>query len=182
MKGSFSIMKRIRNLVHSESGGALAELALMVPFLAVMLAGVSEFGRFFQNYTTVAKGTRSAARYLSNHQLNSTELGRARSLVVCGKLTCAGGDELVKGVGAGPSLSASNVCIESTGSPKVLNVTVRIPRVSGDCPTPGWNNLGGGNPTPYPYQPVFDVGALLQTTFTMALPISPSTTMYYMID
>lgn len=153
----------------------MAELALMVPFLAVMLAGVSEFGRFFQNYTTIAKGTRSAARYLSNHQLNPTELGRARSLVVCGKLACVGGDELVKGVGAGPSLSASNVCIETTGSPKVTSVTVRIPRASGDCPS-------GGDATPYPYQPVFDIGALLQTDFTMALPISPSTTMYYMID
>src|SRR5262245_32716383 len=93
------IVKRLRALVRSERGGALAELAIMVPFLAVMLAIVTEVGRYYQTYTTLTKSTRAAARYLSNHNLTNAEVARAVSLAVCGKLACTGGDELVKGIG-----------------------------------------------------------------------------------
>src|SRR6266496_4547518 len=96
MQPRSAAIKRLRHLLLWEDGGALAELAIVVPFLAVMLAGVSEFGRFFQSYTTLAKSTRSASRYLSNHQLITAEIDKAKSLAVCGKLVCAGGDELVK--------------------------------------------------------------------------------------
>ena len=161
-------------MIQGEQGGALAELAILVPFLAVMLAGVSEFGRYFQNYNTLAKATRTASRYLSNHPLNAAEIGRATNLVVCGKLTCGGLDPpLLTG------LTSSNVCLESTGSPKVTSVTVRIPYASGDC-TP---MTGAPSAVPYTYQPIFDIGALLNTpSFSLAVPIAPSTTMYYMID
>jgi hypothetical protein len=174
MNRTCKLIMKLRRLALSEHGGALAELAIMVPFLAVMLAGVSEFGRFFQSYTTLDKATRSASRYLSAHSLNATEINRATSLVVCGKLVCAGGDELVKGI------STSNVCLESTGSPKVITVTARIPRTNGDC-----NPIANApaNPVPYNYQPIFNIGALIRSdTFTLVLPISPSTTMYYMIN
>src|SRR3954452_12358423 len=78
---------------RDERGAALAELAIMVPFLAVMLAGVSEFGRLFQTYNTLAKATRSSARYLSNHPVTDpNEKQKATNLVVCGKLTCVQGD------------------------------------------------------------------------------------------
>jgi TadE-like protein len=166
--------RRLRLWFRREDGGALAELAIMVPFLVIMLAAVSEFGRYFQNYTTLSKATRNASRYLSNHALDATELGRATSLVVCGKLACTGGDPpLVTG------LTAGNVCLESTGSPKVLSVTVKIPYAAGDCtPMPG-----AAAATPLTFVPIFDLGALLGTpSFSMAVPIAPSTTMYYMID
>jgi hypothetical protein len=93
------LAKLLNRFIRCERGGALAELAIMVPFLALMLAGVSEFGRYFQNYTTLAKATRNASRYLSNHDLNATEEARAVNLVVCGKLACGAGDApLVKGL------------------------------------------------------------------------------------
>ncbi|HEY0761010.1 MAG TPA: TadE family protein [Pyrinomonadaceae bacterium] len=169
-----AINKILNRLLRREDGGALAELAILVPFLALMLASVAEFGRFFQQYTTLAKATRSASRYLSNHKLDSTEVGRAQSLVVCGKLSCGVGDRTLL-----PNLSVSNVCIESTGSPKVTSVTVKIPRTNADCaPMAGTNSA-----MPYTYSPIFNVGALLnQPGFTLALPLPPSTTMYYMID
>jgi hypothetical protein len=76
-----------------------------------------------------------------------------------------GGDELVQGI------TTANVCVESTGSPKIQTVTVRIPHLAGACGAP------------HVYQPIFDIGALLHNpTFTLAIPINPSTTMYYMID
>ena len=179
MSQIFVVVEKIRRLFRREDGGALAELAIMVPFLALMLAGVCEFGRFFQNYNTLAKATRTASRYLSNHQLNATEENRATSLVVCGKLACAAGDQpLVTG------LTSSNVCLETTGSPKVKSVTVRIPRAAGDCGSDASSPAvgGSGSATPYVYQPIFDIGALLGNTLSLTLPIAPRTTMYYMID
>jgi TadE-like protein len=168
------LIEKVGRLTLSEDGGALAELAIMVPFLAIMLAGVSEFGRFFRTYNTLDKATRSASRYLSSHNLTQLEIDRATSLVVCGKLACAGGDELVTGI------SASNVCLESSGSPKVITVTARIPRTNGDC-NPMVN--APANPVPFVYQPIFNIGALIgSNTFTLALPISPGTTMYYIIN
>lgn len=171
------VIRKLRHLVGDERGSTLAELAIMVPFLALMLAGVCEFGRFFHTYTTLAKATRSASRYLSNHNLTPVELDRATSLVVCGKLACAGGDQLVKG------FTASNVCLESTGEPEVTSVTVRIPRAAGDCGVDKTALGDSADSVPYIYQPIFDIGALLQSpTFTLALAIRPSTTMHYMLD
>ncbi len=165
MKEVATMTSKLRRFLLREQGGALAELAIMVPFLAIMLGAVSEFGRFFQSYTTMAKATRTASRYLSNHPFNDAEKAKAKNLVVCGKLVCAGGDELLNG------LTTANVCIESTGSPNPETVSVRIPKTSDGCATP------------YTYQPIFDLGALLGSqTFTLQLPISPGSTMYYMLD
>jgi hypothetical protein len=173
MDRRFTVSKRINDLFRREDGGAVAELAILVPFLAIMLAGVCEFGRYFQNYNTLAKATRTGARYLSNRPLTTDEITKAQNLVVCGKLTCGPGDKpLVAG------LSTANVCVESTGSPKVLNVTVRIPRPTTPC-TPTAN---AGDASPLTYTPIFNVGALLGTGLSLNLPIAPSTTMYYMID
>ena len=165
MKQLINAIGTLRLFARNDEGSTLAEMAIMVPFLAIMLAGVSEFGRFFQTYTTMAKSTRAAARYLSNHPFNDAEKAKARNLVVCGKLACAGGDELL------PGMTTANVCIESTGDPHPKTVTVRIPESAGDCGAP------------YTYQPIFDLGALLHTpSFTLAKPIRPSTTMYFMLD
>ena len=167
-------VKTIRKFLRREEGGALAELAILVPFLAVMLGAVCEVGRYFQNYTTLAKATRTASRYLSNHNLNPTEIGRANNLAYCGKLVCGVSDPpIVNG------LLPTNICIETVGSPKVTTVTVRLPRETSPCnPT-----TGAGAATPYVFRPIFDVGALLNNpSISMALPIAPSTTMYYMIN
>lgn len=173
MDRRFTLRKRINDLLRREDGGALAELAVLVPFLAVMLAGVCEFGRYFQNYNTAAKATRTASRYLSNHPLTAEEIGKAQNLAVCGKIACADSDKpLIRG------LSTANICVETTGSPKVLSVTVRIPRSTTPCaPT-----AGAGGAAPLTYSPIFNVGALLGTGLSLNLPIAPSTTMYYIIN
>src|SRR5215213_1180644 len=170
MDRRFTARKRINLLLRREDGGALAELAIIVPFLAVMLAGVCEFGRYFQNYNTVAKATRDATRYLSNHPLTPDEIGKAKSLAVCGKLACTDADKPVI-----TGLAAGNICVESTGSPKILSVTIRIPRSTTPC-------TGAGGASPLTYAPIFNIGALLGTGLSLNLPIAPSTTMYYTID
>ena len=159
------LFQKLRRFIRHERGASLAELAILVPILILLVAAVSEFGRFFQQYTTLAKSTRTAARYLSNHPFPDNQ-AQARNLVVCGKLTCAGGDELV------PGITTANVCIESTGSPRIETVTVSLPRTGG----------AGACAQPFNYQPIFNIGALLNTGFTFTPAISPSVTMYYMID
>jgi len=168
------IVRRLRKLGRCERGGALAELAILVPFLAVMLAIVTEVGRYYQTYDTLTKATRVSARYLSNHSLSNGEINRAVSLAVCGKLSCnpGGGDELVKGIGNGPSIASTNICIESTAN---STITVRIPRTN-DC-----NPIAGApsGVTPYNYQPLFSLGTLMRVpSFNFALPIAPRTTMF----
>jgi len=167
MKRAFGLVQRVLSFGRQENGGALAEFTILVPFLVIMLAAVAEFGRFFETYTTLAKATRSSSRYLSNHTFTQAEQDKAKNLVVCGKLAC-GAERLV------PGIDATNVCIEyqySGGSPKPDTVTVSIPPAAGGCGAP------------YTYAPVFNIGALINSnTFTLALPISPSTTMYYMLD
>ena len=151
----------LQRFCKNDRGGTIAELAILIPFLAVMLAAVTEVGRFFQTYTTVSKSTRTAARYLSNHAFTEDEQNKAKNLVVCGKLTeCAENERFVW------NLTAANVCIESVGNPVDI-VTVRIPRDAGDCGAP------------LPYKPVFDIGALLHNSFSMEFPISAGTTMWH---
>ena len=163
MKARNLKLQNLLRFARNEAGGTLAELAILVPLLAVMLAAVSEFGRYFQKYTTMAKATRSASRYLSNHPFTTAEQDKAKNLVVCGKLACGVNEKLVPGIAAG------NVCIESTGTaPNIETVTVRIPRDPADTCGALLN-----------YQPIFNIGALLHTSFSFAPPISPRTTMRY---
>jgi Flp pilus assembly protein TadG len=164
--------RKLRGLVKDESGGTLAEMALTVPLLIVLLAGVAEIGRYFQSYTTLTKSTRAAARYLSNHQYNNIEIARAKNLVVCGRLTaCTAEERLVKGA------SVDNVCIQTTkvaGSEQIEFVTVSIPRdATKTCDA-------DAVATKLPYQPIFNLGALLNNpTFSLTYPLAPSTTMRY---
>jgi Flp pilus assembly protein TadG len=141
----------------------MAELAILVPFLILLVAAISEFGRYFQQYTALAKSTRAAARYLSNHPF-STSQDEATNLAVCGQLSCAGVAPLAE------NLSSANICIESTqatGSTRIESVTVSI---SGSCATA------------YNFKPLFNIGSLLNTNFMFRPAIRPSTTMYYMLD
>lgn len=163
--------RKLQVIVKDETGGTLAEMALTLPLLIVLLACVSEVGRYFQAYTTLAKSTRAAARYLSNHQYNDVEVGRAKNLVVCGQLTtCTDAQRLVKGA------SVDNVCIETTkveGSEQIEFVTVSIPR--DDSKTCDADTEA----VKLPYQPVFNLEALLGDSFTISYPLAPSTTMRY---
>lgn len=153
------ITRRARHLAENDSGGTLAELAILVPFLVVMIAAVTELGRYFQTYSTLSKSTRASARYLSKVAYDEPNLTSAKNVAVCGKTDCTGTNPLATG------LSAANIVL-----------------------TPEYAPGGEGNPitvsvsiTDYTFQPLFNIGALLgNNTFSLALPIRPSTTMYYM--
>lgn len=158
-------MRRIKGLKSlfrffgNEHGGALAELAILVPFLLVMLAAVAEFGRYFETYTTLSKSTRNAARYLSNNTFDTQHINAAKAMAVCGKTACAAGEEYFAGLDTTDIEITSTETEGSTAVPETVTVTVNG----------------------FVYDPIFDIGALLHTSFTLALPVRPSTTMFYML-
>lgn len=160
MKRKPVILSKLRGFIDQDKGAAMAELAILVPFLILMVAAISEFGRYFQTYSTLSKSTRAAARYLSNHPF-TTSHDEAANLAVCGQLSCTGVAPLAR------DLTTANVCIQSTGSPKIETVTVSI---------------GGSCATAYNFRPLFDIGLLLNTNFMFRPAVRPSTTMYYMLE
>ena len=144
--------RRLRRLWRGEAGTQLAELAIVLPVLLVLFGATAEFGRFFYTYATLAKATRSAARYLTASN-KATDAG-AQNLVIYGNAEGAGDPIL-------PGLAPTHVDIAREGTPGFYDkVTVAI---SG-----------------YKYRPIFDLGALLGKDFTMSIDVKPSTTMRYM--
>lgn len=59
--------RSIRDIVHSASGAALAEFALMLPLLTALLAGGIEVSRIVYHYHIASKGVQDAARFLSRN-------------------------------------------------------------------------------------------------------------------
>lgn len=149
---------REHRFVRNEKGGALAELAILLPLLVAMMGVVTELGRLFQTYTDLSKATRVAARNISNVAYTSQNINYTKNVAVCGKIDCTGLTPVV------PSLTTDNVVVTpeyaacDCGNP--IRVTVSIQN--------------------YNFQPIFNLGALIGNNRLLALPASGSTTMYYM--
>ena len=92
------LKKQIFRLALREKGGATVELAIVFPILLLFFVATAELGRLFYTYTTLAKATKTGARFLSNtRDLVSTDTDKvaaiklkAQSLVVCGYESCTG--------------------------------------------------------------------------------------------
>ncbi|HVF41463.1 MAG TPA: TadE family protein [Pyrinomonadaceae bacterium] len=145
----------VRLFARSERGTQLVELAIVLPVLVVMLGAAAEFGRFFYTYQTLAKATRTGARYLTTETANGKKDPAAENLVVYGN-EAGTGKPVVSG------LSPSQVQITRTGGTSAIpeRVTVKI--------------VG------YTYAPVFDLGKLVgKKSLSLSIDVSPSTTMRY---
>lgn len=90
-------------LTGRQEGVAAIEFAILVPLMMLMVFGITEFGRAFYQYNTLAKSVRDGVRYLST-QAPGTGHDIAACLAVYGNQTCTG-QVLV------PGLSASMVSI-----------------------------------------------------------------------
>jgi Flp pilus assembly protein TadG len=157
MRSLLAFIKGTR-FARNETGGTLAELAILVPFLVVMLAAVSELGRLFQTYTDLSKSTRAAARYMSNVAYDADHIRNAKNVAVCGKIDCTDVAPVVRNLAAANVVVTPEYAACNCGNP--VRVTVSI--------------------TNYNFQPIFNLGALIGNDRLMALPASGSTTMYYM--
>ena len=138
-----NVCTSLKKLVRREKGNATVELAIVFPILLLFFVATAELGRLFYTYTTLAKATKTGARFLSNaRDLTSDNASdvtavklKAQSLVVCGYESCTGNQPdgtAKKPIVDGLSMSnpASNVSVtmftQNEGTATVTYVTVQI--------------------------------------------------------
>jgi len=141
-----------------ERGAQLVELAIVLPVMLVLFAAIAEFGCFFYTYSTLDKATRGGARYLVSRPYNATERLKAASQVVYG--------------------DANAGC---TGTPVLAGLTCDNVSVTGLGGAAGYPDRVSVQIVNYKYQPLFDLGKLTGKTFSLAVNVSPSTTMHYLL-
>jgi Flp pilus assembly protein TadG len=83
-------------------------LAIVLPLFLILFATTAEFGRFFYEYSTLAKAARAGSRYLVSTSVDVAEDARAKNIVVYGNPEGTG-SPLVKG------LTTANVTITRQG-------------------------------------------------------------------
>ena len=59
------LRRKTRLFRRDDRGVQLVELAIALPVMILLFGTVAEFGRYFQAYSTLAKGTRVAARFVA---------------------------------------------------------------------------------------------------------------------
>lgn len=105
-----------------QRGVAVIELALILPFLLLLTAITTDFGRAIYQYNSITKSVRDAVRYLSM-QAPDSHMNEAKNLVVYGSPDGAG-SPLV------PGLTVSHVLDPTwqlTGANPVINtVTITV--------------------------------------------------------
>ena len=152
---------------RNEAGVQLVEVAIVIPILLMMFGAVAEFGRYFYEYTTLAKGARVGARYMSTKTLrlvgSKDWILDTKKLVVYGN-TAGTGTPIMTG------LTVDNVDVQFAGgsyeAPRIgVPLTVTISIIN------------------YKHQPVFDLGKLTRVTgLSTNVDVKPSATMYYMLN
>ena len=155
---SFS-KRAAKKFAISERGTQLAELAIVLPVILVLFGATAEFGRFFYTYTTLAKATRSGARYLINVPVTASEDVRAQRLVKCGTLAadCSDDEAVVSGV------DIDKISITRQGPSATVPETITV------------------SIEDFTYEPLFDLGALTNQSISLNVEVHPSTTMRYLL-
>ena len=142
---------------RDERGLQLVEAAIVIPIFLMLFGATAEFGRYFYEYTTLAKASRVGTRYLSTAVVSGTEDAAAKNLVVYGN-TAGTGSPLLTG------LSTTNVTITRQGGTPVLPQTVTVQIVG------------------FTHQPIFDLGKLTNTVgLSLNIDVKPSVTMRYLL-
>jgi Flp pilus assembly protein TadG len=151
-------IKRLARLARRERGSQLVELAIVLPVMLFMLASIAEFGNFFYTYTTLAKATRGGTRYIVSRPYTGANNSKAASLAIYGDADagCLGTPVL-------PGLTCANVNVTSAGGATGYPDRVSVQIVN------------------YTYQPLFDLGKITNKAITLKVPVSPSTTMKYLL-
>ncbi|HEX6285265.1 MAG TPA: TadE/TadG family type IV pilus assembly protein [Pyrinomonadaceae bacterium] len=142
---------------RDESGLQLVEVTIVIPILLILFGATAEFGRYFYEYTTLAKAARGATRYLSVNPVGSAADNAAKNILVFGNPAGTGTPIL-------PGLSTANVQIVREGGVPLLpqRVTVKI--------------------VDYKHDPIFDLGALTKSVgLSLNIDVKPSVTMRYLL-
>lgn len=153
---------RLRGFSRDERGIQLVELAIVLPVLMIMFGATAEFGRFFYEHTTLAKATRSGARYLVTGGNCSVVDTQAKNLVVYGN-TQGTGDPVIKG------LTAANIQIvrkdmNGAAQPAVVPHTITVKIIN------------------FKYAPMFGLGSMIKSkSFDLNVDLEPAATMRYLL-
>jgi TadE-like protein len=155
-------IRRLRRFARNERGVQLAELAIVLPLFILLFATTAEFGRYFYEYTTLAKGTRAAVRYLATAHTDGTDDLAAKNLVVFGNM-------------------------DGTGQPIISGLEishVKIDRLDAD----GESQEGGVPATVgvrisgFKHTPIFDLGKLMKiSSLSLNVDVKPGVTMHYLL-
>jgi Flp pilus assembly protein TadG len=152
---------------RDEQGVQLVEIAIVIPILLMLFAAVGEFGRYFYEYTTLAKAARVGVRLMSTKTLKVTLtkdwILDTKKLVVYGN-TAGTGTPIMTG------LTVDNVDVQFAGG------TYSAPRTG--VPTTVTISIIN-----YKHQPVFDLGKLTNISgLSTNVDVKPSVTMHYMLN
>lgn len=148
---------RIVRFARNERGVQLAELAIVLPIFLMLFGATAEFGRFFYEYTTLAKAARAGTRYLVTAPVTAAEDAIAKNIVVYGN-PAGTGSPIVTG------LTTANVTITRAGGASSLPETVKV------------------QITNYQHQPIFDLGKIVNSnTLSLNIDVKPSVTMRYLL-
>ena len=155
-----SLINKLIRFRRDDRGVQLVEMAIALPLLLVLFAATAEFGRYFQEYTTLAKGSRVAARYLATGCVNGADDLSAKNLVVYGNMAGTGSPIV-------PGLSTTNVDVvrrdgagvETTGFPATITIEI----------------------INFKHKPVFDLGKLTKSSLSLDIDVKPSVTMRYLL-
>ena len=108
-------MGRLKN----NRGVSTIEMAIVLIVLLLMVFGITEFGRAFYQYNTLAKAVRDGARYIIKKSDLPGEIANAKNLVVYGKTTGTGAPLL-------SGLTTGKVGIVYTGAiPQYITVRIQ---------------------------------------------------------
>ena len=150
---------------RDEQGVQLVEIAIVIPILLMMFAALGEFGRYFYEYTTLAKAARVGGRFMAAKPLSSPTTDwqlLAKRLVVYGNTAGTGSPVL-------PGLTVANVDLifeggtyeDGAGVPATVTVKIKD----------------------YEHAPIFDLGKLTKIkSLSLNVDVKPSITMHYMLN
>jgi Flp pilus assembly protein TadG len=144
---------------RDERGVQLLETAIVIPILLLLFGAVAEFGRYFYEYTTVAKAARVGARYLASKSVNgSTDyIGNAKKIVVYGNIAGTGSPVL-------PGLTVDNIDVTYQGAIAGVPDTVTVSIIN------------------YEHESIVDLGGLLKNpSLSLNVDVKPSVTMRYLL-
>ena len=132
----------------------------------MLFAATAEFGRYFYEYTTLAKAARIGTRYMATADVSCFEATQAKRLVVYGN-TAGTGSPLIDGlttdnVIVSANASVSDICDGGAIPGVPETITVRIKE--------------------FKHQPIFNLGALINNSaFSLNVDVKPSVTMRYLL-
>lgn len=155
------LLRKITSFRRDDRGLQLVELAIVLPVFILLFAAVAEFGRYFYEYTTLAKGSRGAVRYLATARTNGCDDTAAKNLVVYGNLAGTG-SPIVTGLAPGNvEITRRNAAGNPVSGGIPSTVTIRVAN--------------------FKHSPLFDLSKLTKSSLSLAIDVKPSVTMRYLL-